>query len=186
LLRGLTTAPLFFTFLVASAAAPGDWLAQPLEPWNEVGMAIPTAFPAQAPDPRCDAQVRPPETPQDRALVDAGWRLYNAYQAGWGVVMVDATVGWDGMCRPDGFNTFVFVDGTFAGTISPESMQARTTGAGRATGLSADTIQARFIRYAATDPLCCPSLPAVDVAEQIQRTPDGPVLVPISRTVEPL
>lgn len=148
-------------------------------------MAIPTAQPASLPEPRCDAQARPPETAQDRALVDAGWRLYNPYQAGWGVVLVDAAVGWDGMCRPDGFNTFVFVEGTFAGTISPEAMTPRATGSGRVTSLSDDTVRARFLRYAPTDPLCCPSLGAVDVEEQVQRTPDGPVLVPISRTVEP-
>ena len=63
------------------------------------------------------------------------------------------------MCRPLGYNGFVFVDGAFAGTISPEPMDPRTTGAGSITGLQNGRINARYVRYAATDPLCCPSLP---------------------------
>jgi hypothetical protein len=39
---------------------------------------------------------------------------------------------------------------------------------------------ARYVRYAPSDLLCCPSLPAVDVTFEVQNTPDA-VLVPVSK-----
>ncbi len=166
--------------------SPGAWLEQPLAQWNQAGAPIPPAPPA--PDfenPLCANVGRYAETPQDQALVNAGWRLFGSYQAGWGIVAVSAENTYDGMCRPLGYQTFVFVDGTFAGTISPEPMNSRETGAGMLTNISDGSLNARFIRYAPTDPLCCPSLGAVDVTYRIDRTPAGPVLVPASSFQEP-
>ena len=43
--------------------------------------------------------------------------------------MISGLAAYDGMCRPLGYQSFVFVDGVFAGTVSPEPMNSRTTGA---------------------------------------------------------
>ena len=170
----------------AAQDSPGAWLEQPLAQWNQAGAPIPPAPPS--PDfvnPSCAGLGRYAETPQDQALVDAGWHLFGPYRAGWGIVAVDAESTYDGMCRPLGYQTFVFVDGTFAGTISPEPMNSRETGAGTLIGISDGGLTARFVRYAASDPLCCPSLGAVDVTYRVDRTPAGPVLVPASSYQEP-
>jgi hypothetical protein len=44
--------------------------------------------------------------------------------------VTDAISGYEGMCRPTGFQPCVFVDGAFAGTISPEPMATRANGSG--------------------------------------------------------
>ncbi|MBI4492954.1 MAG: LppP/LprE family lipoprotein [Chloroflexi bacterium] len=174
-------------FAGAAAAQPeGEWLDRPLANWNQPGMAIPPAPPTEGlVNPGCLERARWAETPEDQALVDDGWDLFNPYRAGWGVKLVDATTSYDGMCRPMGFQTFVFVEGDFAGTISPEPMNSRATGAGSVVSFFNDTLSARFVRYAPTDPLCCPSRPAVVVDYRIERTPSGPVLNPVRATEEP-
>jgi hypothetical protein len=170
----------------AQTQGSASWLDEPLVSWNQAGMPLPTPVPptGYSLNPSCASSLRWAETPQDQALVDAGWSLQAAYQAGWGTTAVDGASSYDGMCRPLGYNGFVFVNGVFAGTISPDPMDSRSTGAGSVTSLQNGQILARYVRYAATDPLCCPSMPAVDVTFEVQSTPDGPVLVPISKYVE--
>jgi LppP/LprE lipoprotein len=171
---------------IAHAQESGAWLDQPLVGWNQPGMPIPTpVIPSgYSPNPSCNSTLRWAETPQDQGLVDAGWSLQAPYMAGWAMTSVYGASAYDGMCRPLGYNAFIFVNGVFAGTISPELMDSRTTGAGTITGMQNGRINARYIRYAATDPLCCPSMPAVDITFEVQTTPDGPVLVPVSSFVE--
>ncbi len=172
----------------AGQAPHGAWLEAPLSNWNTLGMAIPLAN-AQAPqNPRCMGSVRPPETPVDHLLVERGWLLFGAYQAGWGIDVVHAASGMDGMCRPMQYNVFVFRYGQFMGTISPELMDSRTTGQEAGTTLLGREgeggiilITARFLRYAPDDPLCCPSLPAITVTYEVQPMPDGWVLVPTAK-----
>ena len=93
--------------------------------------------------------------------------------------MISGLSGYDGMCRPMGYQSFVFVDGVFAGTISPEPMDSRTTGAANDVNLwYADQLSAEYVRYAEDDPLCCAS--GTDSVEfTIEVTPDGPVLNPV-------
>lgn len=161
---------------VASPVA-ASWLDQATGNWNSPGMAIPHA-PAfeDVSNIDCGKQERPPETPQDQALVDAGWHLFLAYQQGWGVTLVSGLSGYDGMCRPIGYQDFVFVDGEFAGTLSPEPMASRTDGASDGANLwSADTISAQYRRYAPDDALCCPSGHTY-VEFTITRGDDGPVV----------
>jgi hypothetical protein len=150
-------------------------------------MAVPPAPPSDLSfaDPRCLAQARPADTVEDGMVMDAGWTLYNAYQAGWGVILVDGLSGYDGMCRPVGYQTFVFVDGVFAGTISPEPMVARSDGAAIHVDLfGSDRISASFARYTGEDPLCCPSA-TTSVDYRIDRTDQGPVVVPASAFTSP-
>jgi hypothetical protein len=130
--------------------------------------------------PRCTQRERPAETAEDAALNAAGWRLFLPYPRGWGVTLIAATAGYDGMCRPFPYQWFVFVDGDFAGTVAPEPMFPRTDGAAGAVNLwFTDQLGAEFMRYSPDDPLCCPS-GSTSVDYRIDRTPDGPVLNPMA------
>src|ERR1041385_4370889 len=89
----------------ASVNAEDEWLSSPLSSWNQAGMAIPdppTDLPSSV-DPMCAATVRPPETPEDQAVSARGWLLFGPYQGGWGLRVVGGTRGFDGMCRPNGY-----------------------------------------------------------------------------------
>ena len=163
-----------------------SWLDQPLANWNEAGVpvpppVIPTGY---AMNPSCASTLRWAETPEDQNLVDAGWSLQAAYLGGWGMTSVYGASAYDGMCRPLGYNAFIYVNGVFAGTISPEPMDSRTSGAGTVTSMQDSRVNARYLQYAPTDPLCCPSMPAVDITFEVQSSANGPVLVPVSKFVE--
>lgn len=167
--------------------AAGDWLDQGLGNWNEPGMAIPEAPPRDPlalENPRCADQERPVETPEDELLVARGWRLYAGYQAGWGVKVISALSGYDGMCRPWGYQQFVFVDGVFAGTTSPELMNSREDGASSDISLFHNRLTGTFLRYTDKDPLCCPSATSF-VEYSIVRLDEGPVLRPERVTTQP-
>ncbi|MEO6991958.1 MAG: LppP/LprE family lipoprotein [Candidatus Baltobacteraceae bacterium] len=143
------------------AAGAANWLDGPKPAgWNHAGATLPTAPHAtDASDfARCKSMWRQPATAEDKALSAAGWHLFNAYRVYDGTALVDAASGVDGMCRPNGYNEFVFVNGVFAGTLAPHLMDSRTDGALLDTQLYARTsITATFERYDARDPLCCPS-----------------------------
>jgi len=169
------------------AAAQDTWLDQPLTGWNASGAAIPPAEPGGESLGRCARLARPPQFPEDQQVVGAGWTLFGQYQAGWGLALVHATSAFDGMCRPSGYQVFVFVNGVYAGTLSPEPMQARTTGAETMSWLGAPDgslapLYARFSRYAPDDPLCCPSLPAAVVEYAVEQGPAGPYVVPTGKS----
>lgn len=127
--------------------------------WNKPGGAIPAAPKTQGKvDPRCKEQARQPELDGDKRLREQGWDLVGPYQGGWQVVVIRATAGYDGMCRPQQYQDFVFVRGVFAGTLSPQPMDSRTDGAvGRVSLQGNNQLTAEYTRYAATDALCCPS-----------------------------
>ncbi len=171
---------------IAHAQESGAWLDQPLVGWNQAGAPVPMPVvpTGYSPNPSCASTLRWAETPQDQVLVDGGWSLQAPYMGGWGMTSIYGASAYDGMCRPLGYNAFIFVNGVFAGTISPELMDSRTSGAGMVVGMQNGHINARYVRYAPTDPLCCPSMPAVDITFDVQSTPDGPVLVPVSKFVE--
>jgi hypothetical protein len=165
---------------VPAIAQEATWLDGDLQSWNTSGMALPVAPAIDGnPDPRCVERERPPETAEDDALIAAGWRLFLPYQRGWDVTLVSGLAAYDGMCRPFGYQYFVFVDGVFAGTIAPEPMNSRTDGAAGDVNLwYADSISAEYHRYAPDDPLCCPS-GSTSVDFTIADTPEGPVLNPV-------
>lgn len=163
---------------------PGAWLVQsPPVNWNQPGAPMPVApAPDGNLDPRCTALERPSASPEDDQVLGAGWRLFNAARAGWGLWVVDGLVDYDGMCRPLQYQSFVFVDGQFAGTVSPAPMDSRTDGAGRVLGLSAPgMVTGLFQGYLPTDPLCCPSS-AFMVEYDVDQSSGAPVLVPQSST----
>ncbi len=162
-----------------SAAADGSWLDQPLTNWNSPGMELPAApSGTPSPNPDCQNQGRPAETDEDMAVAAAGWTVYGSYTGGWGVLVVRGLSGWDGMCRPMGYQEFVFVDGAFAGTLAPAPMDSRTDGAGDLSGLQGpDLLSAAFQRYTSTDPACCPSSTKA-VQYHVDRSGAAPVIVP--------
>jgi heat shock protein HslJ len=93
--------------------------------------------------------------------------------------------GVDGMCRPLGFQAFVFVGGRFAGTLAPHPMTSRTDGAAQLPQLwSADAIAVTFSRYAGTDPLCCPSRVST-VQYRVDPGADGPLVTATGVTTVP-
>ena len=129
LLRASAASPSFCPSMLASPAWAQDetWLDGDLASWNTPGMAIPAAPTIDGnPDPRCVERERPAETAEDDALIAEGWHLFLPYQRGWGVTLISGLASYDGMCRPLGYQSFVFVDGVFAGTVSPEPMNSRT------------------------------------------------------------
>jgi hypothetical protein len=172
--------------LPTAASADGTWLDEsPPANWNTPGMSVPQAPPSPGPiDPRVLARNRWAESQEDVMLAQAGWHLFTQYQSGWGVKIVPGASAFDGMGRPNGYQNFVFVDGVFAGTLAPDVMDARTDGAASTVFLTgADSLNAEFLRYASTDPLCCPSGTSF-VTYQINRTDAGPVVVAVSTTTQ--
>jgi hypothetical protein len=142
------------------AGADGAWLDGPVTNWNRPGMAIPKAPPRNsASQPQCFDAALKPDSPTTQALVDAGWSIFNATRAtGARFEILGAQANADGMCRPTDYQSFVFVSGVFAGTLSPDLMYSRTDGALTESSIpSSDTIRASYVRYTPQDPLCCPS-----------------------------
>jgi uncharacterized lipoprotein YbaY len=155
---------LIFTVLFASTAAIAQtsWLDRPLGAnWNSATGIVPSAPRSTGPlaiPPRCQEQVRAPESLADRALTRAGWTLFGPSQSYGPVTVVTAMTGVDGMCRPTQYNGFVFVSNRFAGTLAPAPADSRTDGAlGTVRLISPSSIIAEFARYTSSDALCCPS-----------------------------
>jgi hypothetical protein len=159
----------------------GAWLdTQTLTNWNTAGNDLPKSQAGEGEslvEGRCADQVLEPAGREDRAVANAGWSVVAEPQARSGTVVVTAATGADGMCRPLGVQAFVFVEGKFAGTLSPHTMDSRTDGILGRVQLFGATLRADFRRYAASDPLCCPSRTST-VSYKLQATPGGPLLVP--------
>jgi hypothetical protein len=134
---------------------------------------------------RCGEVGRPPTLAADHAVRAAGWTLFGPGQVFGATSVIMAMADVDGMCRPLRYQTFVFVNGRFAGTLSPHPMDSRTDGALSVVRLfRADEITADFARYTPTDPLCCPSGTSAAIY-RIARAPRGTVVTPISITTTP-
>lgn len=166
-----------------SAAGGGNWLDRPLANWNTRGGPLPRATPEE---PLSDIAGRCQMAPRDataaeRAVGSAGWLplLHLDRQlVDQGIEIVGGLSGADGMCRPTGFNLFVFADGAFAGTLSPRPMSSRVDGvAGAVRIIGRDTVSAEFARYLDQDALCCPS-GRMSVRFDIDRTGVAPLVAP--------
>jgi hypothetical protein len=180
LLASMLAVGCFFVLVPARAQADGSWIdRKPLSGWNVAGASVPRAPKPQADDlVRCASEVRHPQTPVDRAVAAAGWRLFGPYQLYNGEAIVFGQSDADGMCRPIGYQGFVFVDGTFAGTLAPKPMDARTDGAADVPQLfDATSFTVQFERYTASDALCCPSRTS-SVTFKVERRSGKPVVAP--------
>jgi hypothetical protein len=94
-----------------------------------------------------------------------------------GVEIVGGMTAASPGCEPERFNLFVFVDGTFAGTVAREVMMPARDGAAGAVRITgADTMTVEFARYKPGDPECCPSS-RERVTYRVEKTSAGPTLV---------
>jgi hypothetical protein len=174
----------------------GKWMdGQRIENWNKKGDAIPTAPKAEGPPilaatgmqgpslqrGPCAEQLRKPFGPEDKAVMDAGWGLVGSLQIFSGVAVLAGASGADAMCRPLNFQAFVFVDGHFAGTLSPQPMTPRTDGMLSGVQLYGQTLRATYQRYSEKDPLCCPSR-----ASEVMFKVDGKLATPESVQTHPI
>lgn len=162
-ITGLVSMVLSGVPLATLGQAPSDppsWLDQPLTNWNRPTSdfpALPKPLPATNIS-QCVSQIRQPSLDAERALVAKGWKLFGPLQTYDSTQLFLATSGFDGMCRPMGFQAFVYVEGRYAGTLSPVLMDSRSDGGMYAPYLANGIeINVEFARYRSTDPLCCPS-----------------------------
>ena len=152
------------TIAFLSAQTGARWLDRPLTAWNRPGFSVATApmtLDGQALlNKRCGSPTSASVASLD-ALRRARWVPFlhldqaiarNDIEVAGG--MTGATPG----CEPESFNLFVFVDGVFAGTVSPVMMTPSRDGAAGAVRITgANTMTVEFARYGAGDPECCPS-----------------------------
>lgn len=172
------------TLDASQAGSSRSWLDRPLAGWNKAGALVPaTATPGESRDQilkRCGLELRR-ATAADRALADAGlipMTHLTRVLVRDDVEIVDGVVGMDEGCEPASFNTFVFVGGRFAGTLSPTAMAPRRDGAAGAIRIiSADEITVDFLRYGPADTECCPAA-HVKARFRINRTQTPPVVEP--------
>jgi heat shock protein HslJ len=138
----------------------GTWLDRPLVNWNKQSTELPR--PVGAVDQheiqtRCPNLLRQADTPFEHELVDTGWLLYGALQSFGVTKVVTAMSGTDNECRPLGYQAFVYFGDSYAGTLSPATMDSLTNGALTTIRLSsANNISAEFARYRENDSACCP------------------------------
>jgi len=156
------------------------WLdTDPIENWNDSLRELPR--PPAATDvssaDRCDDEERAAVRPEERQVTEAGWGLFGEPHARGATAVVVAANGADEMCRPVDLQAFVFVDGKFAGTLSPHPMQARRDGVLDRIQMFDSTLRADFSRYATADPPCCPSRTST-VSYRLVKDRRGPLLVP--------
>lgn len=92
--------------------------------------------------------------------------------------------GVDGMCRPLGYQAFVFVEGQLAGTLSPQPMNSRTDGdISRIFLTSSSSLWVEYKRYQESDALCCASGMS-RVSFKIEPKAAKPLLIPVDVTTE--
>ena len=150
-------------FSVAAQPTRGvdSWLDRSLVNWNRPNSTMPrpsTAFDRSEMSGRCRNQVRQPASVAERAAVRMGWTLYGPVQSYATTTVFTAMAGVDGMCRPMGYQAFVYSGGRYAGTLSPIPMDARMDSSLTNIRLISPTaIIGEFARYGEADPLCCPS-----------------------------
>ena len=168
---------------VLSAQPKPLWLDQRLTEWNQVGASVataPTTLDAQASlEKRCGSPKS--ASPESIAAVRRGrWAPFlhlDETIARNGIEVIGGMTAATPGCEPEAFNLFVFVDGAFAGTVSPAAMMpARDGAAGAVRITSAETMTVEFARYTPRDAACCPSS-RVRVSYRINRTRAGPTVI---------
>jgi hypothetical protein len=168
---------------LAFAQANSNWLDRPMAGWNEPGTGLPpsgiAADARAALDRRCGSTALS-SSALAAAIRSAGWvpalHLDQRLARNDIEIVAGMTAASPG-CEPTLFNLFVFVGGTFAGTVSPAMMAPSrdgVAGAVRITGPDAITVE--FARFAPADTECCPSS-RVRVTYRIEKAGAGPTLV---------
>lgn len=163
--KNTVTAILIAAFVVvlpfySNAFAQKSWLDQKsLSNWNSSSRITKTKKISSAESKRCANEVRTPSLEADTLLMKKGWTLLgNPTKVNGDTAVVSVAGAFDANCRPFKSQTFVFVGSKLAGTLSPAPMDSRTDGVLTDVELtSATTLTAKYARYRANDPLCCPS-----------------------------
>jgi heat shock protein HslJ len=166
--------------------AGGSWLDHQLSNWNTKMGGLPRPRPpgGQNGGALCRMQVREPASDAERSLVRAGWMLLGPVQTYDQTQVVTAMSGADGMCRPLGQQAFVYWEGRYAGSLSPQPMDSRTDGSILNVRLLGPAlIAAEFARYAERDPLCCPSRTS-SVTYNLNRD-EAPLITPTNISTSP-
>jgi hypothetical protein len=145
-----------------ACAQSGSWLDRPPVQWNQPGRSVPAAPQAidwtDVPDICQSLRERKDINAEEKAVSRRGWFVIGSSGFGHGVVIIVGAADLDGMCRPNQYQDFVFLNGKFAGTLSPLGMNSRADGAsGRITLLPSGKIRVEFLRYSDRDPRCCAS-----------------------------
>ena len=155
------------------------WLEKPAVNWNQPQFGLPKAPKTSGENwgSGCASQNPAELSDEERAVTEAGWTLLGPEERLRDTLNVTGMTGMDGMCRPMGYQVFMFVKGQFAGTYSPSPMNARSDGAlGGTHFVSESVITGTFYRYRPSDPLCCPF--GTDLVTYGVETQNGkPVLV---------
>lgn len=162
---GLAIFSNIFTTSAQQVNIDNSWLDKSLVNWNRQGNnlpSLPNPVKSSSPDSvmlkRCSEQIRKPLNAAEKAVARKGWKLYGASQIYEQTQIFTALSGFDGMCRPLGYQAFVYWEGRYAGTLSPVSMNSRTDGSMTNIRLTTPTtISADYMRYKESDALCCPS-----------------------------
>lgn len=196
---GHSPAPPTIPNTASSLPNSGAWLDARVRSWNVAGASFPKApTPNEpgiyAPRGRCyrpakefalPSSSKPTNdsaavTASTQVVTGAGWSLITKPRVFHNTVVIFAAVDADGMCRPFKYQTFVFENGVYAGTLSPHTMDSRTDGdIMEVTARDDRELTASFKRYKASDPLCCASGHTV-VHYRIQREDGYPIAVPAS------
>lgn len=177
----------FLSVATLSAQAGASWLDRPMTSWNQPASVVPAAQAGTesqgALERRCGSSSLASSTTAG-PLRTAGWVPFLHFDraiARDGVEVIGGMTTANPGCEPTIFNLFVFVDGRFAGTISPAVMtQSRDGIAGTVRIIGADSLTAEFARYTPKDTECCPSS-RVRVTYRIERAGSQPTLVPLDR-----
>lgn len=166
-----------------SVAQEKSWLDKPANNWNEPGSSIPRTERSFL-DPECQTELRGPTTETEKEVVQAGWLLSKDMQqplAHSSTTVIVAYGETEGMCRPGMVQAFVFLNGLFVGTVSPQPAAARATGNLEGVRISSPTrIEADFSYYNGTEPMCCPSR-LRSVYYEIREVGHDSVLAPIGQ-----
>jgi heat shock protein HslJ len=172
--------------LAQQTYAQDSWLDRPLANWNRQSGGLPQlpqpSTPQEVSADKCrQLQVRQPASAAEKALMRRGWMLYGPVYSYDLTRIVTALSGFDGMCRPLGYQAFVYWEGRYAGTLSPVTMDSRKDGALTEIHLSSPTtFSAEFVRYKVSDAACCPSRESTVV--YTLRRDDIPTLAPTNVT----
>lgn len=167
----------------ATSTPPIEWPDRPLTNWNQLGGPIP---PPATPAPAALATRCPPvqavTSAAAAALSGAGWLPFLYFDrelVAGDVEVLGGMTGADPICRPMGYNLFVFVGGRFAGTLSPRPMDARADlSSGMVRLLPDEALAVEITRYGPNDPPCCPS--ARDTVRfAVDRSRQAPVVGPV-------
>ena len=164
------------------AQSPAGWLDRPLAPWNKPGAGLPAPSSgvesSAALARRCASNAMKGSAAD--ALRKAGWIPFLHQDRSITLDDIDIVGGMSAAsagCEASVFNLFVFVAGSYAGTISPAAMTTARDGVVGAVRLAgADALTAEFARYTPEDSDCCPSS-RVRLTYRIERSGGRPLLV---------